>query len=102
MPLTAPNVEKTTTAEMVAPPRFPSTASAASAATRVEDATFSSGSAEKYAAAPRGAITPMSIHLLPEPKLAMAAGASVVISRLPTMLRTAAVTTMTLERSGSA
>jgi hypothetical protein len=44
----------------------------------------------------------MEIRPAPEPKLAMAAGASAARRRLPTIFFTAAVTTTTAERSGSA
>jgi hypothetical protein len=40
------------------------------------------------------------IRVLPEPKLAMAAGASAAMNLLPTILVTADVTTTTFERSG--
>ena len=59
-------------------------------------------SAEMYAAAPLGATTRTEICLLPEPKLAIAAGAYAELRRGPIRPRTAAVTTMMLERSGSA
>jgi hypothetical protein len=44
----------------------------------------------------------MEICMLPEPKLAMTAGASAELRRDPIMLRTAAVATMMLDRGGSA
>ena len=43
IPLTAPNVENTTNPAISDPPPAPTSASAASAAIRVEEATWSSG-----------------------------------------------------------
>jgi hypothetical protein len=56
--------------------------------------------ASAYTAAPRRKTTRTEIWLLPQPKLAMAADASAVRSRLLTMFLTAPVTTTTAERSG--